>query len=156
MSTNQGNISQRLAALGITLPEGPRPASLFLPAVQTGNLLFVSGHISRKDGKVIAGKVGRDIDLSQAQDAARWAAIELLGGIKLAIGDLDRVKRVIKLLGLVNSAETFTEQHLVMNAASQLILDVFGEVGRHARSAVGMAQLPQGCAVEIEAVLEIA
>ena len=156
MSTDQGIILQRLVTLGITLPQGPRPPSLFAPAVQTGNLLYTSGHISRKDGKIIAGKLGRDMDVSQGQEAARWAVIELLSGIKYAIGDLDRVKRVVKLLGMVNSADTFVDQPLVMNAASQLIVDVFGEAGRHARSAVGMAQLPAGCAVEIEAILEIA
>lgn len=155
MSHTHSVIDERLTALGIRLPEGPRPPSLFAPAVQTGNLLFVSGHISRRDGKVIEGKLGRDMDVAAGQEAARWAAIELLAGAKAVLGNLDRVKRVVKLLGLINSSDTFTQQPLVMNAASQLILDVFGEAGLHARSAVGMAQLPAGCAVEIEAILEV-
>ncbi len=156
MTTQKIAIDQRLAELGISLPTGPRGPSLFLPAVQTGNLLFVSGHVSRKGGKVIEGKVGREFDLSQGQEAARFATIEMLAGAKAVLGSLDRVRRVVKLFGMVNSTETFNQQHLVMNAASQLILDVFGEAGRHARSAVGMAQMPLGCAVEVEAIFEVA
>ncbi|MBX7213733.1 MAG: RidA family protein [Thermoflexales bacterium] len=156
MDTSTGTIDKRLAELGLSLPEGPLTPTLFLSAVRTGNLLFVSGHISRKDGVIIKGKVGRDLTLEQAQEAARHATLELLAGVKRTLGSLDRVRRVVKILGMVNSTETFDQQHIVMHAASQLLLDVFGDpVGRHARSAVGMAQMPHGCALEIEAVLEV-
>lgn len=148
-------IQQTLQSLGITLPPVATPAAAYVPFVQTGNLVFLSGHISRRDGKVWAGQLGIDMDTATAQQAARAVAIDLLGTLQAAVGDLEKIKRVVKLLGLVNSAPTYTEQHLVINGASELIAQVFGPRGAHARSAFGVAQLPMGAAVEIELIAEV-
>ena len=145
-------IEQKLASLGITLPPATKPGGSYVSTVQTGNLLFVSGHASIEH----RGKLGRDLTAQQGYQIAREVAISLLGTIHDALDDLDRVARIVKLLGMVNSTEDFTEQPQVINGASELFVEVFGEGGKHARSAVGMAQLPLNSAVEIELILEIA
>lgn len=149
---------QRLTELGIELPGPPPPgARLFVPAVRSGSLLFVSGQGPvRPDGELVRGKVGSDLDVADAREAARLAGIQLLGAIRAEAGSLDRVRRVVKLLGMVNGAPGFTDTPAVLDGCSQLLLDVFGDAGRHARSAVGMAELPHGMCVEIEAVVELA
>ena len=144
-----------LQELGITLPQVATPAAAYVPFVQTGNLVFLSGHISKKDGAVWAGQLGRDLTTAQGQEAARLIAIDLLGTLHAATGNLDRIRRVVKLMGLVNSLPTFTEQHLVINGASELFGKVFGAKGQHARSAFGVAQIPLGAAVEIELIVEV-
>lgn len=144
-------IEQKLTSLGITLPSGTAPVASFVPAVLTGNLLFVSGHIST----TLRGKLGRHVSKEQGYEAARQIALDLLGTIREALGDLDRVNRIVKLLGLVNSTEEFTEQPYVINGASDLLLKVFEDKGQHARSAIGVAQLPFNAAVEIELTLEV-
>ena len=148
-------IQQTLQSLGITLPPVATPAAAYVPFVQAGNLVFLSGHISRRDGKVWTGQLGVDVDTATAQQAARAVAIDLLGTLQAAVGDLEKVRRVVKLLGLVNSSPGYTEQHLVINGASELIAQVFGPRGAHARSAFGVAQLPMGAAVEIELIAEV-
>jgi enamine deaminase RidA (YjgF/YER057c/UK114 family) len=150
-------IRDQLAALHITLPEVAPPAAAFVPFVRTGALVFLSGHIARRDGKPWTGRLGDDLTTADGQAAARAVAVDLLATLQLAAGgDLERVARIVKLLVLVSSAPSFTEQHLVANGASQLFVDVFGERGAHARSAFGAAQLPLGACVEIELVAELA
>lgn len=127
----------------------------FVPFVRSGNLIFVSGHIARKDGKAWVGKVGAGITREDAKQAARAAGIDLLAVLKSAVGDLDRISRIVKLLVLVNSDPAFTEEPFVGNGASELFLEVFGDAGSHARSAVGVAQLPLGACVEIEMIAEV-
>ena len=148
-------IAAKLQQLGITLPALAAPAAAYLPYVRSGNLLFVSGHISKRDGAVLTGQLGATLDTAQGKAAARAVAIDLMGTLQAATGDLGRVKRIVKLLGLVNSTPTYTEQHLVINGASELFGEVFGEIGQHARSAFGVAQLPLGAAVEIELIVEV-
>ena len=148
-------IYQRLQTLGIELPPLAVPAAAYVPFVQTGNLLFLSGHIAKKDGKVWVGQLGRDMDTATGKLAARAVAIDLMGTLHAALGDLGRVKRIVKLMSLVNSTPDFTEQHLVTNGASELIGEVFGPAGAHARSAFGVAQIPLGACVEIELIAEI-
>ena len=150
-------ISDRLAALGIQLPALAIPAAAYLPFVQTGSLVFVSGHIAKRDGQPWVGQLGKDVDTVTGQAAARAIAIDLLGTLNAAVGgDLGRVRRIVKLMSLVNSTPSFTEQHLVTNGASQLFIEVFGpEVGAHARSAFGVAQIPLGACVEIELIAEV-
>ena len=150
------NIYDQLKALNITLPPVSTPAAAYVPFVQTGNLVFLSGHIARKDGKPWVGKLGAGTDLEEGKLAARAICIDLLGTLQAACGDLNRVKRIVKLMGLVNSSPDFTDQHLVTNGASQLIADVFGAKGAHARSAFGVAQIPFGACVEIEMIAELA
>jgi enamine deaminase RidA (YjgF/YER057c/UK114 family) len=151
-------IDSRLAALGITLPEAAAPAANYVPFVISGNLLYLSGQLPIEGGKVaVLGLVGADVALPEAQRAAELCAINILAQAKSALGgDLSRITRVIKLNGFVASAPGFIEQHLVINGASNLIANVLGEAGKHARAAVGMAALPLNAAVEIDAVLEIA
>ncbi len=148
-------ISDRLQSLGIVLPPVAVPAAAYVPYVQTGKLLFLSGHLPKRDGKVWTGQLGTDMDTATGKQAARAIAIDLMGTLQAATGDLERVRRIVKLLGLVNSAPTFTEHHLVVNGASELLAEVFGERGAHARSAFGVAQLPMGAAVEIELIAEV-
>lgn len=149
--------SGRLAALGIQLPPLAVPAAAYVPFVRTGNLVFVSGHIARREGKPWVGQLGLTMTTAEGQAAARAIAIDLLGTLQAATGDLGRVRRIVKLLGLVNSTATFTEHHLVVNGASELFGQIFGpEVGPHARSAFGVAQIPMGACVEIELVAEVA
>ncbi len=149
------SVYERLRALEISLPEVAAPVAAFVPFVRAGNLLFVSGHIAKKDGKPLPGKLGEQFTTSQGKEAARGIAIELLGTLQAATGDLNKIKRVVKLLVLVNSAPSFTEQHLVANSASELFGEVFGEKGPHARSAFGVAQIPLGSCVEIELIAEL-
>jgi enamine deaminase RidA (YjgF/YER057c/UK114 family) len=149
-------IAERLQALGITLPPVAVPAAAYVPFVRTGSLVFLSGHIAKRDGKPWVGQLGTDMDTETAKAAARAVAIDLLGTLQAAVGDLSKVKRIVKLLSLVNSAPSYTEHHLVTNGASELIGQVFGaEIGAHARSAFGVAQLPMGACVEIELIAEI-
>jgi enamine deaminase RidA (YjgF/YER057c/UK114 family) len=147
----------RLTELGIDLPEPFSPAGAYVPAVTTGNLVFLSGQgpLSREGG--IIGKVGAGVDLDTAKEAARRCGLQLLAALRQEIGSLDRVTRIVKLLGMVNCAPGFNDTPTVVNGCSELLIDVFGEgIGRHARSAVGMAELPFDIAVEIEMVVEIA
>jgi enamine deaminase RidA (YjgF/YER057c/UK114 family) len=149
------SVYETLKSLGIILPQTSPPAAAFLPTVQTGNLLFVSGHIARKDGKPWAGKLGGEVTTEQGKEAARGIAIELLATMHAAIGDLTKISRIAKLLVLVNSTPQFTEQHLVANGASEFLIQIFGERGKHARSAFGVAQIPLGACVEIELIAEL-
>lgn len=150
------SIYDKLTQLGITLPPVAIPAAAYVPFVQTGNLVFLSGHIAKKDGKVWAGQLGRNITTDEGKLAARAVAVDLMGTLHAAVGDLNRVKRIVKLMSLVNSTGDFTEQHLVTNGASELIGEVFGaEKGAHARSAFGVAQIPLGACVEIELIAEV-
>jgi len=148
-------VDDRLAELGIVIPETTAPVANYVTARRTGDLLFLSGHLGKRDGAVVAGRVGDDVDTETAYDLARRAAIDLLGTARAALGTLDTVA-VVKLTGFVQSATTFTEQPAVVNGASDLLVSVFGpERGRHARSAIGVAQLPLGAAVELEAIFEV-
>ncbi len=146
---------ERLKALNITLPKIEPPVAAFVPFVRAGSLVFVSGHIAKKDGKPWTGKLGAELTTEQGKQAARGIAIELMATLQAAAGDLDKIKRIVKLLVLVNSAPTYTEQHLVANGASELFVEVFGERGAHARSAFGIAQIPLGSCVEIELIAEL-
>ena len=146
---------EKLKALGISLPPQAAPAAAFLPFVLTGHLIFVSGHIARRDGQPWAGKLGVDLTTAQGKEAARDVAIQLLGTLHLATGDLDKIARIVKLMVLVNSSATFTEQHLVANGASELLGEIFGDSGKHARSAFGVAQIPLDACVEIELIAEV-
>ncbi len=150
------SVYDKLKSLGISLPPVTPPVAAFVPYTITGKLVFLSGTIARKDGKPWVGKLGREIDVAEGKKAARAVAIELIAALHHATGEnLDRVKKLVKLLVLVNSDPAFTEPHLVANGASELLKEVFGERGAHARSAVGMAQLPFGSCVEIEMVAEL-
>lgn len=152
----QMNIYDKLTELGITLPPVATPAAAYVPYVQTGNLVFLSGHIAKKDGKPWVGQFGRTLATEEGQAAARAVAIDLMGTLHAAVGDLNRVKRIVKVMSLVNSSGDFTEHHLVTNGASELLGQVFGEKGAHARSAFGVAQIPLGACVEIELIAELA
>ncbi len=149
------SIYARLDQLGIKLPPLATPAAAYVPFVRTGSLIFVSGHIARRDGKPWVGQLGAGIDTAEGKAAARAIGIELLGTLHAAVGDLAKVKRIVKLLGLVNSAPTFTEHHLVINGCSELLGEVLGPAGAHARSAFGVAQIPLGACVEIELIAEV-
>jgi enamine deaminase RidA (YjgF/YER057c/UK114 family) len=149
------SVYERLRALNVSLPEIKPPVAAFVPFVRTGNLVYLSGHIAKRDGHPWSGKLGKEITTAQGKEAARSIAIELLATLQAAIGDLNKVARFVKLLVLVNSALDFTEQHLVANGASELFLEVFGERGAHARSAFGVAQIPFGSCVEIELIAEV-
>ncbi len=149
------SIRDKLAALNITLPAVSAPAAAYLPFVQTGNLVFLSGHLAKKDGAVIVGQLGKNVTTAEGKLAARAIAIDLMGTLQAAVGDLSRVKRIVKLMSLVNSTADFTEHHLVTNGASELLVEVFGDAGKHARSAFGVAQIPMGACVEIEMIAEV-
>ena len=147
----------RLKQLGIELSAAPAPMANYVRAVQVGNLLFLSGHGPMKDGKLsYIGKLGRDMSAEEGRQSARAVGLGLLASAREALGSLDRVKRVVKVLGMVNSADGFVQQPQVINGFSDLMVEVFGEAGRHARSAVGMAELPMGISVEIEMIVEVA
>jgi enamine deaminase RidA (YjgF/YER057c/UK114 family) len=149
-------VEAKLNELGLQLPPPPRPAANYVGAVLTGNLLFISGHGPMKGGEIAySGKVGKDLSVEQGYEAARLVALNCLASAKATLGDLDRIRRVVKLLGMVNCTEDFGDQPKVMNGASDLLVQLFGEAGRHARSAVGMQALPFGIAVEIEMILEV-
>ena len=150
------SVYDKLKELNITLPPVATPAAAYVPFVQTGNLVFLSGHIARKDGKPHSAQFGRDISTEEGKAAARAVAVDLLGTLHAATGDLNRIKRIVKLMSLVNSTGDFTEQHLVTNGASDLFAQVFGDKGAHARSAFGVAQIPFGACVEIELIAELA
>ncbi|MCC5967641.1 MAG: RidA family protein [Natronohydrobacter sp.] len=153
--TNQ--IETRLSELGHALPDAPAPAANYVPFVQSGNLVFISGQISAGPDGLICGKLGDDLDVEAGVDAARACALALIAQLREACaGDLTRVQRVVKLTGFVNCTGDFTDQPKVVNGASDLMVAVFGETGRHARAAVGAPSLPLGVAVEIEGVFEIA
>jgi enamine deaminase RidA (YjgF/YER057c/UK114 family) len=150
------SIDQRLAELGITLPEPAAPVAAYVPAVEHGGLLHISGQISfSEEGNLIVGRLGEDMNLERGQEAARRCGIMLLAQMQAALGALDRVERVVKLGVFVNSAPSFTDQPKVANGASELMQQVFGEAGRHARSAVGVAVLPLGVAVEVDAIVAV-
>ena len=151
------SVYDQLKQLGIELPPVAVPAAAYVPFARTGNLVFLSGHIARKDGKPWVGQLGVNLGTADGQAAARAIAIDLLGTLHAAVGDLNKVTRIVKLMSLVNSAPTYTEQHLVTNGASELFAQVFGpEKGAHARSAFGVAQIPLGACVEIELIAEVA
>ena len=150
------SVYQQLEALNITLPPVAVPAAAYVPFVQTGKLVFLSGHIAKKDGKPWVGQLGKTMDTLEGQQAARAVAIDLLGTLHAAVGDLNKVKRIVKVMSLVNSTGDFTEQHLVTNGCSELLGQVFGAAGAHARSAFGVAQIPLGACVEIELIAELA
>jgi enamine deaminase RidA (YjgF/YER057c/UK114 family) len=150
------SIQDKLNALNITLPAVSTPAAAYVPFVQTGNLVFISGHIAKKDGKPWAGQLGKNMATEEGKAAARAIAIDLMGTLQAACGgNLERVKRIVKVMSLVNSTPDFTEQHLVTNGCSELLGEVFGAAGAHARSAFGVAQIPMGACVEIELIAEL-
>jgi enamine deaminase RidA (YjgF/YER057c/UK114 family) len=151
-----GKIEARLAALGVTLPDAPAPAANYVPFVRSGDLLFVSGQISSGPEGLITGKLGETLSVEQGAEAARSCAISLLAQVKAACGgDLDRLEQVVKLTGFVNSTADFTDQPKVVNGASDFLVEVLGEAGKHSRSAVSAASLPLGVAVEIEGIFRI-
>jgi enamine deaminase RidA (YjgF/YER057c/UK114 family) len=150
------SVYTRLEELQISLPPVATPAAAYVPFAQTGNLVFISGHISKKNGQVWAGQLGKNIQTEEGKAAARAVAIDLMGTLHATVGDLNKIKRIVKVMSLVNSTADFTEQHLVTNGCSELLVQVFGEKGAHARSAFGVAQLPLGACVEIELIAEVA
>jgi enamine deaminase RidA (YjgF/YER057c/UK114 family) len=149
------SIAQRLQDLGITLPPVSVPAAAYVPFVRTGNLVFLAGHIAKRDGQVWTGQLGKPMTTVEGKQAARQVAIDLLGTLSAAAGGLENVVRVVKVMALVNSSPDFTEHHLVANGCSELIAEVLGEAGIHARSAFGVAQIPLGACVEIELIAEV-
>jgi len=150
------SIASRLQALGIVLPPVAVPAAAYVPFVRTGNLVFLSGHIAKQDGKPWVGQLGLTMGTEEGKAAARAIAVDLMGTLQAAVGDLENVTRIVKVMSLVNSTATFTEQHLVTNGCSELLGEVFGPaVGAHARSAFGVAQIPTGACVEIELIAEV-
>jgi enamine deaminase RidA (YjgF/YER057c/UK114 family) len=150
------SVYDKLAELQIQLPPVAVPAAAYVPYVQTGNLLFLSGHIAKKDGKPWVGQLGRTMQTTEGKEAARAVAIDLLGTLHAAVGDLNKIHRIVKVMSLVNSTPEFVEHHLVTNGCSELIGQIFGNKGAHARSAFGVAQLPMGACVEIELIAELA
>ena len=155
-STTPGKIEQKLQAMGITLYEMPAPTASYVRAVRSGNLIFLSGHGPMKpDGSNVTGKLGQDLSVKEGQQAARYTAVALLSALKEELGDLDQVQRIVRVHGMVNATPDFTDHSLVMNGFSDLMAEVFGKAGKHARAAVGMASLPGNIAVEIEMVVEV-
>ena len=149
------NIAKKLADLGIVLPAAGAPAAAYVMSAQTGNTLFLSGHIAKKDGQVVVGKLGLNMTTEEGKAAARSIAIDLMATMQAHLGNLDRVKHIVKVMSLVNSTQEYTEQHLVTNGCSELLFEVFGDAGKHARSAFGVAQIPLGACVEIELIAEV-
>ncbi|AKJ28394.1 RidA family protein [Caldimonas brevitalea] len=149
------SVYDRLKALAIELPPVATPVAAYVPYVISGSLVFTSGHIAKREGKPWVGQLGKDLSTADGKAAARAVAIDLMGTLQAAVGDLNRVKRIVKLLSLVNSTGDYTEQHLVTNGASELFAEVFGDKGAHARSAFGVAQVPLGACVEIDLIAEI-
>jgi enamine deaminase RidA (YjgF/YER057c/UK114 family) len=150
------SVYEKLNSLNITLPKLDPPVAAFVPFVRTGNLVFISGHIAKKDAKPWTGKLGADLTTAEGKQAAQSIAIDLLATLQAAVSDLNNIRRIVKLLVLVNSAPTFTEQHLVANGASEFFIEVFGrDSAAHARSAFGVAQIPLGSCVEIELIAEV-
>ena len=150
------SVYDRLKELGIELPPLAIPAAAYVPFVRSGHLVFLSGHIAKRDGKPWVGQLGLNMDTATAKQAARAVAIDLLGTLHAAIGDLNKVEHIVKVMSLVNSTPEFTEQHLVTNGCSELLGEVFAEKGAHARSAFGVAQIPMGACVEIEMIVQVA
>ena len=150
------NVYEQLKSLNIELPPVAVPAAAYVPFVQTGKLVFLSGHIAKKDGKAWVGQLGKTLTTAEGQQAARAVAIDLMGTLHAAVGDLNHIKRIVKVMSLVNSSSDYTEHHLVTNGCSELLGQVFGAAGAHARSAFGVAQLPMGACVEIELIAELA
>jgi enamine deaminase RidA (YjgF/YER057c/UK114 family) len=149
------SVYETLDALHIALPELTPPVAAFVPFRRSGNLVFLSGHIAKQGGKPWVGQLGANLTTVQGKEAARAVAIDLIGTLHAAVGDLNRIKHILELVVLVNSAPTFTEQHLVANGASELFAQVFGELGMHTRSAFGVAQVPFGSCVEINLIAEV-
>jgi enamine deaminase RidA (YjgF/YER057c/UK114 family) len=149
------SIAQRLQDLGITLPPVSVPAAAYVPFVRTGNQVFLSGHIAKRNGQVWTGQLGKPMTTAEGKQAARAVAIDLLGTLNAAAGGLDNVTRIVKVVALVNSGPDFTEHHLVANGCSELLAEVLGDAGVHARSAFGVAQIPLGACVEIELIAEV-
>ena len=150
------SVYEKLTTMSITLPPMTAPVAAFVPYVRSGNLVFISGHIAKlNNGEPWVGQLGSSVTDEQGKLAAKAAAIDVLGTLQAAVGDLNKIKRIVKLLALVNSAPTFTDQSLVANGASELFQEVFGPNGAHARSAIGVAQLPAGSCVEIELIAEV-
>jgi enamine deaminase RidA (YjgF/YER057c/UK114 family) len=151
-----GKVEARLASLGIALPEAPNPVANYLPSLLAGNLLFISGQISKAaDGGIAKGRLGAELTIAQGRDAARLSALAILAQAKAAVGDLDRIARVVRLTGFVNATPEFVDHPQVINGASDLMVEVLGDAGRHTRAAVGVSSLPMGCAVEVDAILLI-
>ncbi|MGD0570139.1 MAG: RidA family protein [Candidatus Sulfotelmatobacter sp.] len=149
------SVYDKLKQAGITLPPISAPVAAFVPYVRSGKLLFLSGHIAKRDGKPWVGQLGGQLTTAQGKQAARGVAVDLIGTLHVAAENLDNIDRIVKLMILVNSAPGFTEQHMVANGASELLVEVFGDIGAHARSAFGVAQIPFGSCVEIDLVAEI-
>lgn len=149
------SVYEKLRALEISLPDVTAPVAAFVPVVRTGKLVYVSGHIAKKEGKSWVGQLGVNVTTDEGKQAARVVAIDLIGTLHAALGDLNKIQRIVKLMVLVNSGPGFTEQHIVANGASELFEEVFGSRGKHARSAFGVAQLPFGSCVEIEMIAEV-
>ena len=154
--SSPSDVYAKLKSLGIELPPLATPAAAYVPFVRTGNLIFVSGHIAKREGKPWVGQFGRNIDTATGKLAARAVAIDLMGTLHAASGDLNRIERIVKVMSLVNSSPEFTEQHLVTNGCSELLAEIFGDQGTHARSAFGVAQIPLGACVEIELIAQLA
>jgi enamine deaminase RidA (YjgF/YER057c/UK114 family) len=151
-----GKVEARLASLGIALPGAPNPVANYLPSLLAGNLLFISGQISKAaDGGIAKGRLGAELTIEQGRDAARLSALAILAQAKAAVGDLDRIAQVVKLTGFVNATPEFVDHPQVINGASDLMVEVLGDAGRHTRAAVGVSSLPMGCAVEVDAILLI-
>ena len=146
---------QRIEKLGLEIPKASSPAAAYVMASHVGNIVYLSGHIAKKDGQAWVGKLGLNMTTEEGKLAARQVAIDLLATLEKHLGDLDQVNRILKLTSLVNSTPEFTEHHLVTNGCSELLVDVFEDAGKHARSAFGVAQLPLGACVEIELIAEI-
>lgn len=149
------SVYDKLKELNITLPPVATPAAAYVPFVRTGNLVFLSGHVAKREGKPWVGQLGKTMQTEEGKQAARAIAIDLLGTLHAAVGDLSSVKRIVKVMSLVNSSPDFTEHHLVTNGCSELLGQVFGDKGAHARSAFGVAQIPTGACVEIEMIVEV-
>ncbi|MFM8211743.1 MAG: RidA family protein [Actinomycetes bacterium] len=151
-----GNIENKIKELGLQLPEPPKPLAAYIPAKQVGNLVFTAGQLPMVNGEIILkGLLGQDVEIDPAYNAAKICTLNALSAIKGVIGDLDKIKQVVRVVGYVASVPTFTQQPAVVNGASELLLEIFGENGKHARSAVGMAVLPLNAAVEIELTVEV-
>ncbi len=150
------SFEQRVTTLGLTLPTPPKPVATYVPSVQVGDLLFISGVVPSRDGQIVfQGKVGRDLSKEEGYEAAKVSLLNALANIRQAADSLDRVKRIVKMTGYVASHEGFREQPYVINGASDLLVEIFGEAGRHARVAVGVAELPLGVPVELELIVEL-
>jgi enamine deaminase RidA (YjgF/YER057c/UK114 family) len=151
-----GNVESKIEQIGLSLPGAPKPVAAYIPAKQTGNLVFTAGQLPMVNGELISkGLLGQDVEIDEANKAARICTLNALAAIKGVIGDLDRIKQIVRVVGYVASVPTFTQQPAVVNGASELLLEIFGENGKHARSAVGMAVLPLNASVEIELTVEV-